>query len=111
MDKILIKRVGVEQTVTFDIDSEIEVTAEIIVHAHTEDFGIGPYEHHGYRGVHKDIGWVIDDIEIIKADVYVPELDDFARLQPTAYETLKHAMINRIEILETPDEYNFPDDE
>lgn len=102
MSKIFIQKLGSEQSVKFELDSGLEVVAEIIVTAHVEDFGVGAYECHGATGTHVDLGWVIDEIEIIRADIYCYDLYDFARLQETCFPLLKNIMEPKIQITLDP---------
>lgn len=98
MNEIKIKQVGQEQTVTFELESGLEVTAVIVVQAHPEDIGIGYHEFQGSPGVDNRIAWEVDNIEIISADIYCHDFDDFARLQTTSHELLKNIIEPKLEI-------------
>lgn len=106
MSKIFIQKVGVEQTVTFELDSGLEVTAVLIVQAHVEDSGIGAYECHGSMGNDVRLGREIDEIDIQQVFIYIPDFNDYAVLQDTSFEPFKMMIENRIEITqEIEDDY------
>jgi hypothetical protein len=109
MSKIFIQRLNVEQTVTFELDSGLEVTAVLIVSAHVEDSGIGSFECHGVTGNDVRLGWEIDDIQILSADIYCHDLCDFARLQTTSHALLRNIIEPRIEITQDPRGYEYED--
>ena len=91
----------------FNTTIDIEMhTVEVDIDAHVEDFGIGPYEFWGAKGNDVQLGYELDNVNILSVKIYdefgsydvtdpvvIKEIEDSAEFQDAVDEFLSEQEI------------------